>query len=171
MYDRLIVPVLVSEIPAPVEALIVPPVPALPVPVTLRPPDAPVVLRTIPLVAPFAEILRNSRLFALIVVFATLNAVPVVVVILLIRAPVAAPLQGFSSQTSTVPPPVAAKAALPPVESVRPPENRTVAPVLPLKETPLPSPSSPSVMAPSKLLVPAVAPLTETSWPTSSVIV
>ena len=51
-----------------------------------------------------------------IVVLATLSAVPVVVVSVLTSAPVAAGLHGFSSQTLIVPPPVAVKAALAPVE-------------------------------------------------------
>ena len=84
---------------------------------------------------------------------------------------VAPALHGFSSHTSTVPPPVAVKAGLPPVLSTRPPEKRIVAPVLPVREMPLPSPSSPSVIAPEKALTPPVVPVTCTSWPTSSVIV
>ena len=46
----------------------------MPLPVTVRPPLLPVVFSTMPLVAPFAEMLRNSRLFAPMVVFATLSA-------------------------------------------------------------------------------------------------
>ena len=42
--------VVVSKIPSPEVSRIVPPVPALPVPVTLRPPDVPVLFRTIPFV-------------------------------------------------------------------------------------------------------------------------
>ena len=67
--------------------------------------------------------------------------------------------------------PVAAKAGLAPVDSVRPPEKVTVAPVLFVSAMPLPSPSLPSEIAPPKLLIPPVAPDTDTSCPTSSVIV
>ena len=105
---------------------------------------------------PLLEMLRNSRLFAPIVVLATLSAVAVVVVIVLTSAPVAAGLHGFSSQTLIVPPPVAVNAALAPVERTRPPEKVIVAPVLLVSEMPLPSPSLPSVMAPVKLLAPPV---------------
>ena len=130
----------------------------------------PVWFRMMPFGAPLAEMLRNVRPLAPIVVLATLSAVPVVVVIVLTRAP-AAGLHGFSSQTLTVPPPVAVKAALAPVDSSRPPEKVIVAPVLLVSEMPLPSPSLPSVMAPVKLLAPPVVFAIDTSWPTSSVIV
>lgn len=156
----------------------VPPLPlfdAAPSPDTVSPPDEPVVFSTTPFAGPLAavpaEMLRNSSLFAPMVVSATLSAVPVVAERRLTTAPVAPGLHGFSSQTSTVPPPVAAKAGLAPVLNSRPPEKRTVAPVLPVSETPLPSPSSPSVIAPEKALTPPVVPVTCTSWPTSSVIV
>jgi hypothetical protein len=148
---------------------IVPPEPAVPVPLTVNAP-APVLFRLMPFVPPFAEMLRNVMPLGPIVVLATLSAVPVVVVIVLTRAP-AAGLHGFSSQTLTVPPPVAVNAGLAPVESTNPPENVMVAPVLLVSEMPLPSPSLPSVMAPAKLLVPPVVPLIDTSAPTSSVIV
>src|SRR3972149_95605 len=103
-----------------------PPQVPLELPFTFRPPLAPVVLSTMPLVGPLAavpaEILRNSSLFAPIVLLVTFSAVPRVGVSLLIRAPVAAALQGLSSQTSTADaPPVAAKAGLAPVLSTRPP--------------------------------------------------
>src|SRR5690606_11089916 len=95
----------VNRIATPSVRWIVPPVPAAPVPLTLRPPPDPVLLSTIPLVGPLApvpaEMLRNSRWFELIVVLATLSAVPVVVVRVLTRRPVAPGLHGFSSQTST----------------------------------------------------------------------
>ena len=64
----------------------------------------PVLLSTMPLAAPLAEMLWKVRPLAPIVVLATLSAVPVVVVRVL-PAPV----------TVTVPPPVAVKAALAPV--------------------------------------------------------
>ena len=105
------------------------------------------------------------------VVALTLSAVPVVVVILLISAPVAAGLHGFSSHTFTVPPPVAVKALLAPVESTRPPLKLIVAPVLLVSETPLPSPSSPSVIAPVNEMAPPFSPEMLTSVPRSSVIV
>ena len=98
-------------------------------------------------------------------VLATFSAVPLVVVIVLTSAPVAAGLQGFSSQTSTVPPPVAVKAGFAPVDRIRPPEKRIVAPVLLVSEMPLPSPSLPSVMAPVKLLVPPVVLATDDQLP------
>src|SRR5215212_896078 len=99
--------VLVSEMPLVVEFWIAPPVqdPAElqepPLPLTMSAPFDPVVLRTIPFAAPFDEILRNSRLFEPIIVFATLSAMPVVVVRVLTSTPVAAGLHGFSSQTLT----------------------------------------------------------------------
>src|SRR5262245_66622682 len=56
----------------------VPPEPAVvPVPVTVSPPLAPVVLRMMPLVAPLAEMSWKVSPLAPIVVFATLSAVPV----------------------------------------------------------------------------------------------
>ena len=97
-----------------------------PLPVTVSPAAAPVLLSTIPFAPPFAEMLRNVSPLAPIVVWVTLTAVPVVVAIVF-----AAPV------TLTVPPlvaagpgPVAVKPALPPVESVRPPVKLMVAPVL-----------------------------------------
>ena len=62
------------------------------------------------------------------VVLATFNALPVVLVIVL-PVPV----------TLTVPPAVAVKAGFIPVDSTKPPWKLTVAPVLFVKETPLPS--------------------------------
>jgi hypothetical protein len=82
--DRLTVPVLVKLMAFAVAFWIVPPLPAEPFPVTINPPLAPVVLRIIPLAGPLptvpAVILRNVRPLAPMVVFATLSAVPVVVV-------------------------------------------------------------------------------------------
>src|SRR3954470_1494540 len=99
--------------------LIVPPDPAEPVPLTVTPPEAPVVLSTIPFAPPLAEILRNFSPEAPIVVFATLRAVPVVVVRVLVV-----------SVADTVPPPVALKAVLEPVLSVSVPVKSIVDPVL-----------------------------------------
>src|SRR5215208_5655627 len=106
--------VLVSEMPWLVVFRIVPPLLAPPVPVTVRLPDDPVLLSTMPLAGPLApvptEMLRKRRpvseppLPAPIVVLVTLRAVPVVVVIVL-----AAPI------TRSVPPVLAANAALVPV--------------------------------------------------------
>src|SRR5262245_52234607 len=76
-----------------------------------------------PLVAPLDEMLRNVRPVPPIVVLATLSAVPVVVVMVLTSGPVAAAAHGCSSQTSTVPPLVAVKAGLAPVDNVNPPRN------------------------------------------------
>jgi hypothetical protein len=84
-----------------------------------------------PLVGPDAavpaEILRNFKPPAPIVVFATLSAVPVVVVRVL-----------AVSVDVTVPPPVATKAGLVPVLSVRVPVKPIVEPVLLVSETPAP---------------------------------
>src|SRR5437588_4893272 len=98
-------------------------------PLTLRPPLDPVALKLMPLTAPLAEMLRNSRLLLPIVVLVTVSAVPVVVVRVLTNAPVAPGLQGFSSQTLTVPPPVALNAGFPPVLSDSPPLKVIVPPV------------------------------------------
>src|SRR6266478_5408705 len=104
----------------------VPPVPAVVVePTTVRPPLVPVVLRTMPLVAPLAEILRNVRPEPPIVVLATFSAVPVVDVIVL-----AVPV------TVTVPPPVAAKPAPLVVLTARLPLTKSnVVPVLLVSDT------------------------------------
>jgi hypothetical protein len=91
-----------------------------PPPVTVNPAVAPVVFSTMPFAAPFAEILWNVRPVPPMVVLATFSAVPVVVVIVLTSGPVAAAAHGFSSHTSTVPPLVAVKAGLAPVDSVSP---------------------------------------------------
>ena len=123
--------VLVIWMPSLVEFAIVPPLPALPVPTSLSPPEVPVEVRIIPLGAPLEEMLRNSNLFTPIVVFTTFKAVPVVDVSVLTNPPVAAGTQGFSSHTLTVAP---APVALNPIPEVvlttRPPRNVTVPPVL-----------------------------------------
>src|ERR1041385_921192 len=96
--------------------LSLPSVTAAPLPLTTRLPVAPVLLRIMPLAGPLAAVpavmLLNSRLLAPIVVALTLRAVPVVVVSVFNFAPVAPALHGLSSQTLTVPPPVAVKAGL-----------------------------------------------------------
>src|SRR5262245_1781749 len=98
----------------------VPPEPAVvPVPVTVRPPLDPVVFKMMPFVAPLAEMLRNVSPFEPMVVLATFRAVPVVVVKAL-PDPV----------TPTVPPPVAANAALVVVVRLSPPVKLIVVPVL-----------------------------------------
>jgi hypothetical protein len=106
---------------------IVPPLPAEPVPLTVNPPLEPVLLSTMPLAAPFAEMLRNLRPEAPIVAFATLSAVPAVVVNVL-----------AVFVADTVPPPVALKAAFVPVLSVKAPVKEIVEPVLLVRSTPFP---------------------------------
>src|SRR3954447_10913977 len=85
---RLTLAVLVSAMELPVVLWIVPPDPAEPVPLTLRPPVEPVVFRMIPLAGPEAAVpavmVLKIRLPAPIVVFATFRAVPVVVVSVLL---------------------------------------------------------------------------------------
>jgi hypothetical protein len=105
--------------------------------------------RLMPGLAPLEEMLWNLSPAEPIVVLATLSAVAVVVVRLL-PVPVAA----------TVPPPVAVKAVLLPVDRVIAPEKLTVAPVLLFRKTPvLPLP----LTAPPRLTVLAVAPSTSTT--------
>src|SRR5947209_4781706 len=120
---------------------IVPPLPAEPLPVTLIPPTLPVLLRRMPLAAPFDETLRNFRPAPPIVVFWTLTPVPVVVVRML-PFPVAV----------TVPPPVAVNASLAPELMVNAPLNAIVAPVLALRKMPCALP----LMLPPNDLRPAV---------------
>ena len=117
--------VLVRLMPTP-PFWMVPPDPALPVPSTDRLPLAPVLLSTMPLVAPLDEMLLNFRPLAPMVVFATLSAVAVVVVRVLVV-----------SVAVTVPPPVAVKAGLAPVDTVSAPVKLIVAPVLLVSEMPL----------------------------------
>ena len=124
-----------------------PPLPALPVPVTVKPPLVPVVSRFMPLSAPFEEMLWKVRPGAPIVVLATFRAVPEVVVSVF-----AAPV------TATVPPPVAANAAFAPVLAVTPPVKETVAPVLELRVMPVPA----SSIGPLKAVVPPVRFATDT---------
>ena len=121
-------PTFVSVIPAPVEFCIAPPVqvPAdeqvPPLPVTVKPPAVPVLLSTMPVAAPLAEMLWNVRPLAPIVVLTTFSAVPVPLVIVFGLAPVV---------TLTVPPPVALKPAPEVVSMSSPPLVKLiVAPVL-----------------------------------------
>src|SRR5438067_11010773 len=104
----------------------VPPLPAVPVPVTVRPPPEPVVSRLMPTPALFdadpALMLRKVRPLAPMVVLATFRPVPLVVAIVFGLAPVV---------TLTVPPPVAVNPVpLDVVTASPPPEKLTVAPVL-----------------------------------------
>src|SRR3954465_2617593 len=113
---------------------ILPPEPGTPaLPVTVRPPNAPVLSRMMPLpaetVAVPAVMLRKVRPAAAIVVLATFRPVPVMVAIVL-PDPV----------TEIVPPPVAVKGVLEEVLRVTPPVRLIVAPVLLLRNTPPPAP-------------------------------
>lgn len=139
-------------------------------PLITKPPLLPVVFSTMPFVAPLAEMLRNSKLLEPIVVLATFSAVPVVVVRLFTNAPVAPGLQGFSSHTFTVPPPVAVKAGLALVFKVNPPAKVMVAPVLEVKLTPV-AEALLLVIVPLKVLEPPVELATETMRPVVSVMV
>src|SRR5436190_13352443 len=148
---------------APVMPVIDPPVPAEPVPVTARWPLDPVLISTIPWVPPFAVIDLKVRCELPIVVFSTSSAVPVPVVIVL-----------FAPVTVTVPPlvaagpaPVAVRAALVPVERVRPPLRLMVAPVLALRRMPL----AVLLMAALKATVPPVLFWIWTGRPPAAVIV
>src|SRR4051794_25119190 len=102
------VEVLPSE---PVLCWIVPPLPAVPVPVTCRPPLDPVVSRMMPVAELFGperdELLWNVRSAAPMFVVVTFRAVPPVVVSVLTTG--VTPPHGFTAQTTTVPPPVARK--------------------------------------------------------------
>src|SRR5262245_30975422 len=86
--------------------------PALPV--TVRPAVAPVVFNTIPFAAPLAEILRNVRPLAPMLVLATFSAVPVVVAIVFT-------IVVLFCVAVTVPPPVAVNAGLVVVVRLNPP--------------------------------------------------
>src|ERR1700686_2179011 len=98
-----------------------------PAPLTGRPPDAPVVLSTMPLAPPLALMLLKVRPAAPIVVLATFSAVPVVVVSVLVAA-----------LELTVPPAVAVKAGLAPVDNVSTPVKLMVALVLLFMKMPAP---------------------------------
>src|SRR5262245_50250716 len=131
--------VMLSEIEFPVVFCTAPPVHVAtevqvpPLPVTISPPLDPVLLRTMPLVGPLAavpaEMLRKVGPRAPMFVLVTFRAVPVVVAIVLVE-PV----------TLTVPPPVALKALLAPVDNVTPPLNVIVPLVLLVSEMPLSTP-------------------------------
>src|SRR5436190_23874727 len=142
--------VFVNEIPSPVVFWMTPPelsppTDALPLPVTVRLPFVPVLLRTIPLAAPFAEMLRKVRPVAPIVVLATLSAVAVVVVSVLT-------IVVLFCVALTVPPPVALKAMFAAVVRLSPPVRLMVAPVLVLERMPL----AVLEIAPLKATVPPV---------------
>src|SRR5215469_11864218 len=136
--------------PLPAEFWIVPPDPAKPVPVTVRPPEVPVLDRLIPGLAPLDETAWKFSPPVPIVVPDTLTAVAVVVVAVL-PDPVAV----------TVPPPVAENAVFPPVLRVSVPPKLIVAPVLPLSEIPVWL----SLMFPPMVSVPPVRPATDTECP------
>ena len=110
-------------------------------PITIRPPLGPVLFRMIPFAPPLAEILRKIRFPAPMDVLTTFSAVPVVVIRVLV-----------AFVALTMPPPVALKAGLAPVESVSAPMKLTVEPVFALRLTPVPDP----LIAPLKVAVPPV---------------
>jgi hypothetical protein len=141
--------VVVSEIPSAVEFWIVPPLFAVPDPVTVRPPLEPVLFSTMPLEAPLEAMLRNVMSLTPIVVFTTLSAIPEVVVIT------------FPPVTLIVPPPVALKAPFVPVLSDMPPEKLIVAPVLLVRVMPVPV----SVIAPLNVALPPVLLVISTESP------
>ena len=153
-----------DESSPPVELRISPPVqPAVfarvhvpPLPLTIKRPLAPVVLSTMPLVAPFAEIERKFRLAAPMLVLATLSAMPVVVESVFV-----------APATLTMPPPVAAKAELAPELTTTPPVKLTVLPVLVARLTPRPL----SVIDPLNVAVPPVRLVTSTDLPVEVVVI
>ncbi|MDQ4097175.1 MAG: hypothetical protein M3144_04825, partial [Actinomycetota bacterium] len=133
---------------------IVPPEPAVPVPVTVRPPRDPVFSSRMPWAAPADEMLLKLSPLAPMVVFWTLRALPV-------------PLGWFSvlfdPVTLTVPPPVAEKACPSPVAvEVTPPVKLMVAPVLFCRLIP----PAVFVVGPEKVTVPPVRSRTATPGPT-----
>src|SRR5689334_19234748 len=163
------------ESSAPVPFAIVPPEHPLvsafvhvpPLPVTTRLPLAPVVSKTIPLAAPFDEMLWNVSPLAPMFVLETVSAVPVVVSIVF-----AVPV------TLTVPPPVALKPAPEVVSMLRPPllkvivcpepvdENAADAPVLSVFVVPL------NVVEPPVLpdiVMPPPASFVSLMWPESEI--
>src|SRR4051794_29869445 len=113
---------------APVLLEMVPPEPAVPLPVTVSPPLEPVVLRMMPFAEPlpFEVMVRNVRPVPPIVVKATFGAVPFGGVIVLLL-PVTAPVPPV---VAAGPGPVAVNAALAPVLKLNPPVKFIVAPVL-----------------------------------------
>jgi hypothetical protein len=125
--------VLVRTTPSAVEFWIAPPVQvpadvqAPPLPVMVRPAAVPVAFRTIPLAAPFDEMLRNVSPLPPIFVLVTVSAAPDVVVSVLT-------IEVLFWVALTVPPPVAVNAALAPVLALIPPVKLIVAPVLLVSE-------------------------------------
>lgn len=141
---------LIISAPLLVMFCMVPPVPSVvPTPVTLRLPLEPVLFSDMPVGAPLAEMLRKVMSLAPIVVFATTNALAVVVVIM------------FVPVTLSVPPPVAFKAMFAPVLSVMPPEKVFVEPVLLVRVIPVPV----SVSAPVNVALPPVLLVISTESP------
>ena len=135
---------LLKSMPFPVLFEIVPPVPGVVLmPVTVRPPLSPLVFSTMPglALAVDALMLWNVRSQAPMVVLATLSAVPVVVVSVLVVA-----------VAVTVAPVllVAVNAGLAPVLRESAPLNAIVPPVLLSRNTPVPV----SVMGPDRVSVP-----------------
>jgi hypothetical protein len=128
----------------------VPPLFALPVPVTVRPAVEPVLLSTIPLAAPLAEMLWKVIPEPPIVVFWTFSAVPVVEEIVLPVPP-----------TVTVPPPVAL-IPLPEVVVIAspPPVKAIVWPVFELRVTAWFAAVLTVLVEPLNVVVPAVLPET-----------
>src|SRR5215813_6819749 len=140
---------------APVAPWIAPPVHVAtdvqvpPFPEIVSPPLDPVLLRTMPLDAPFDEMLRNVRPLAPMVVLATFNAVPVVVVSVLTMVV-------LFCVAATVPPPVAVKAAFTLVVSAMPPVKVIVAPVLLFRMMPVPVPPVEETAPPSVIVPPVL---------------
>src|ERR1051325_5077864 len=131
---------------APLLFWMVPPDPAVPLPVMVKAPE-PVVSSVTPLLVPPLDVmLRNVRPDAPMVVPVTLSALPVVVVSVLT-------IEVLFCVALTVPPPVAVKASLVAVDRVKPPVQLKVAPVLEFRKTPRPVPLF-EVMAPPKANVP-----------------
>src|SRR5262249_7739830 len=129
-----------------------------PFPDTVKPPDAPVPLRTIPFVPPLEEMLRKVRPLAPMVVLLTLSAVPVVVLIVLSLVPIV---------TLTAVPGLVALNAMPDVVVMASPplEKLIVAPVFVARFT---APLAPVLMVlvlPLKLNVPPVLLATLTPVP------
>src|SRR5436190_22846392 len=118
-----------------------PPLFAAPVPLTVRLPEAPVLLRMMPLAGPLAGVPTlidwNFRPDAPMVVLTTFNAMPAVVVASVLVV----------ADEETVPAPVAVKASFVPVLRVMAPLKLIVAPVLLLRKMPVPVPPAESVIA------------------------
>src|SRR5438270_3217832 len=136
----------------------VPPVPAPPLPVTVRPAVEPVVLRMMPFDVLFApdpeEMLRKVRPAAPMVVLATLRAVPAVVESVLT-------IEELFCVAVTVPPPVAVKESFAPVVRLRPPVKLMIAVLLLFRKTPVPP--FDEIAPPNATVPPAVLPCTSTT--------